>query len=599
MPLSIAKNLKSANLRSYEPFVISYQPCDTNGVPEDLTGRVFALCFFAGGEGLGEHFGEVRTDDILWRLPGKISAELYGKQNLAWEISEYDDDGKTVVTVASLTVDVSAPYAPDHDGSPISRYINRIIRKDDPSDADTPPVFDVQRVRFESAPTSTPAPVFTSQPSFTPASGNANTIFTAFAGVASNATSLTRRWLLNGTAIGTGPTITPGAAGSLALEVTATGVGGSIVATTSAVTVSATPVVVAPASISVPTITGTPAVGQTLTASTGAWANSPASYAYQWLRSGSPISGAQTGSYALVSADSGASITVMVTATNTAGSASSTSTAVTVAVQPILATLAMSLTSFVVGTASTGTITGATTGSTIALANAPAGLTINSPARTFNYDGTGTASTATVTLTESLNGAANSPRATNIGLTIVAAPVDATAPTISRTTPSGSNPMSWSGDYPGVIPDSDYLRCRWRVDGGAWTYETDHLFTSDDFFNSEDGVAVYAWPIFDTYAFPAGALVEVQEGILRNNVTVWSNTISDTMQGIIQTAYLRGETFNYGYGFAPMSLVSPVTVQANDKLLINVSMGYKHRRFTHAGVEERLHQRGDHHEPYR
>jgi hypothetical protein len=86
----------------------------------------------------------------------------------------------------------------------------------------------------------TPAPVFTTQPSISPTSGTAGTTaFTATDGVASNASSYTRRWLLNETSIATGATVTPNAAGSLALEVTATGPGGSVVAKTAAVTVAA------------------------------------------------------------------------------------------------------------------------------------------------------------------------------------------------------------------------------------------------------------------------------------------------------------------------------------------------------------------------
>lgn len=88
-------------------------------------------------------------------------------------------------------------------------------------------------------PTPTPAPAFTTLPSFFPGAGTAGeTTFTANNGSASNTTSYTRRWLLNGTSIGTGTTIVPQTAGSLALEVTASGqTAPPAVYTTGAVTV--------------------------------------------------------------------------------------------------------------------------------------------------------------------------------------------------------------------------------------------------------------------------------------------------------------------------------------------------------------------------
>ncbi len=75
----------------------------------------------------------------------------------------------------------------------------------------------------------------------------------------------------------------------------------------------------------IPSITGTAQDGQTLTASTGTWVNTPTSYAYQWSRSGTPIGGATGSTYVLVLADVGETITVTVTATNAGGSGAATS----------------------------------------------------------------------------------------------------------------------------------------------------------------------------------------------------------------------------------------------------------------------------------
>lgn len=74
-----------------------------------------------------------------------------------------------------------------------------------------------------------------------------------------------------------------------------------------------------------PTITGTTTVGSTLTASTGTWSNSPTAYAYEWLRDGNPIAGANNSTFILVAGDASAMIAVIVTATNANGEASAES----------------------------------------------------------------------------------------------------------------------------------------------------------------------------------------------------------------------------------------------------------------------------------
>jgi hypothetical protein len=107
----------------------------------------------------------------------------------------------------------------------------------------------------------------------------------------------------------------------------------TVVSAATAVVVSAGP---APSNVSPPSILGTAAPGQTLSAVTGSWTNAPLGFAYQWQRCDSrgsscvDISGATSSSYTVASADTGSTIRVAVTATNAGGSATALSTQTTV-----------------------------------------------------------------------------------------------------------------------------------------------------------------------------------------------------------------------------------------------------------------------------
>jgi hypothetical protein len=87
-----------------------------------------------------------------------------------------------------------------------------------------------------------------------------------------------------------------------------------------------------------PTIMGSAMQGQTLTVTSGAWSNSPTSFAYQWQHCDaagancSPIGGASGQTYTLAAPDAGTTIRVSVTATNAVGSSQPTTSAQTVAV---------------------------------------------------------------------------------------------------------------------------------------------------------------------------------------------------------------------------------------------------------------------------
>jgi hypothetical protein len=81
-----------------------------------------------------------------------------------------------------------------------------------------------------------------------------------------------------------------------------------------------------PVNTALPSVSGTAQVGQTLTASPGTWSGSPApSFAYQWQRGTSNISGATSATYTPVVGDVGSTLRVVVTATNSSGSAAAAS----------------------------------------------------------------------------------------------------------------------------------------------------------------------------------------------------------------------------------------------------------------------------------
>jgi thermitase len=94
-----------------------------------------------------------------------------------------------------------------------------------------------------------------------------------------------------------------------------------------------------PANTSPPTISGIAQVGQTLSAASGSWSESPSGYAYQWQRCNSSglscaaVGGATAQTYALSAADLSSTMRVAVTASNSAGSSAPASSAATAVVQ--------------------------------------------------------------------------------------------------------------------------------------------------------------------------------------------------------------------------------------------------------------------------
>jgi len=121
-----------------------------------------------------------------------------------------------------------------------------------------------------------------------------------------------------------------------------------------------------PSNTVAPVISGSSAIGSTLTSTTGTWAGTPViTYAYQWKRAGVNIVGEINSTYVLVLADYNKAITCEVTATNAFGSASALSNSITgTAVAPVNTVAPVISGTNVVGSilsSTTGTWTGAPT----------------------------------------------------------------------------------------------------------------------------------------------------------------------------------------------------------------------------------------------
>lgn len=83
-----------------------------------------------------------------------------------------------------------------------------------------------------------------------------------------------------------------------------------------------------------PTVSGTPTIGEPLTAVTGAWVKTPTTFAYQWLRDDVPIEGATGPTYYPTRDDVGATFTVRMSPSTAAFSTFSTTSDATAMLLP-------------------------------------------------------------------------------------------------------------------------------------------------------------------------------------------------------------------------------------------------------------------------
>jgi hypothetical protein len=213
----------------------------------------------------------------------------------------------------------------------------------------------------------------------------------------------------------------------------------------------------APVNVVLPVISGSPVVGNTLTATQGTWTESPTSFAFQWLANGSAISGATSSTFVATSGQVGDNLTVRVTATNSIGSAAATSTAVgpvtATVIAPTNSVLPVISGSPIVGstlTTTTGTWTGSPTGFTEQwLANGSA----ISGATATTFVPTSAQLTDNITVTVTATNSAGSTAATSTAVGPVTAPtsppVNSVAPVISGTPQVGNTLTASDGTWSG------------------------------------------------------------------------------------------------------------------------------------------------------
>jgi hypothetical protein len=146
------------------------------------------------------------------------------------------------------------------------------------------------------------------------------------------------QWLRDGSAIAgaTSSTYRVQAAdvgGKLSVKVTGSKAGYASVSSTSAPTAA---VAAGALTAAVPTVSGVAKVNGVLTASSGTWGPAPVALAYQWLRGGSPITGATAAKYTVRAADVGKALSVKVTGSKAGYSSGSKTSAATSAVPKAL-----------------------------------------------------------------------------------------------------------------------------------------------------------------------------------------------------------------------------------------------------------------------
>jgi hypothetical protein len=279
-----------------------------------------------------------------------------------------------------------------------------------------------------------------------------------------SAATLAYQWFRNGAAIG-GATaarytsVALDAGKELQCQVTATNSDGASNAVSIPVAVAPEPVVTPP-SATIPTVSGAPNVGQTLTCVPGGWSGSP-TFAYQWLRNGAPIGAATASTYTVQPVDSGTVVQCQVTGTNAGAAVMADS-----AKAPIVAAVPVSAATPTLSPAASPAVDGT-------VLTCDPGSWTNSPTFAYQWLRNGAPIGGATSSTYTVAAATDSQKAIQCDVTAVGTEASAAAATKSVVGVSNPSPLPPTSPMEPIYVEGTHsvgstLRCQ----GGQWDSAT-------------------------------------------------------------------------------------------------------------------------------